>query len=389
MSTYLDRIFAGGRILAGGTGFPRPATVAQSYLSAEFRTASEEDREYRETVYPQRLTPVAGPSDIVTAVTPSNAAVTGQYEARLTAFGSPGSVAFDFRYSPQVVVDIPASALSRTRTGWAAGSLGEHLLADADLAILGKSPGAAVQSLYTEIKAGPLTRNPGSILAGVDISAISTWNTYGGNTRGGTVITPRHILCADHFPLPVGTVVHYQGNDAAHHTRTVVATQRAGDGDLRVCLLDADLPASVSPVPILPEDWTDFITTIEGLPCITTDKFRRAKIAASRDISLPPASSAVRWYAISPLDSPDIAGAADRAPWYSPAVSGDSGSPLFLLLGDDLILVALFHIPTGGSAPHHFAADINAAIAALDVAAGIATGYTLTRYDLSAFPTYP
>ena len=58
-------------------------------------------------------------------------------------------------------------------------------------------------------------------------------------------------------------------------------------------------------------------------------------------------------------------------------VSGDSGNPSFLIVGDEAILVCCLYSEIGGPAPHRFRREIQAAMDEL------CPGYKLEAFDFS------
>ncbi|MFK5283991.1 hypothetical protein ACI3PL_30880, partial [Lacticaseibacillus paracasei] len=53
------------------------------------------------------------------------------------------------------------------------------------------------------------TRNANCWLSTVDLTPIAAWNSAGILQRGPTLISPRHIIGAVHWPFAVGTTVHF------------------------------------------------------------------------------------------------------------------------------------------------------------------------------------
>ena len=70
--------------------------------------------------------------------------------------------------------------------------------------------------------------------------------------------------------------------------------------------------------------------------------------------------------------------------------TGDSGSPGIVFVNGEVVLTTTWTSGFGGSGPHLSSkiAEINAAIAAVDAAAGISTGYEVEAVDLSEFTNY-
>jgi hypothetical protein len=79
------------------------------------------------------------------------------------------------------------------------------------------------------------------------------------NQRLTTLITPRHSVSATHagYAPDVGTDVRFVTADNQVITRTVLQQYDLPDSDITVCLLDSDVPSSISPAKLLPKQFYD------------------------------------------------------------------------------------------------------------------------------------
>jgi len=226
-----------------------------------------------------------------------------------------------------------------------------------------------------------------------DLSGIVTRSSFSGGwtkERGGLLVTPRHIVCANHFQIGVGQQVQFikKGASAALDeviTHTLVAGCRFPNTDTGydnyIYQLSADVPAGINPIPYCPVS--------ERAPGIMCGKYS--------DLVLKTASSK----ALSSIGSFDIGltqfvnsvgGAygstytrtglpeyvAEWIPYFEdcsefirPVLTGDSGSQHLVIRS--ATQVGFNTISSGASE-----ASVNEAILAVDAIAGISTGRTVT-----------
>lgn len=155
------------------------------------------------------------------------------------------------------------------------------------------------------------------------------------DTLGNCVaITPRHVLVTEH-----GTEVQnqwltwIQRNGTLVSRKTIDAKTLVGGKDgatsFRVLLLDEDLPKElvcpmVKPGTELPA----------GTPMVHINQWNELRVAEI-------ASAGPYIVARAPADP-------KRAAYYKPVVGGDSGSPGFLVLGKELVILTWFTTTAGG-----------------------------------------
>lgn len=173
-------------------------------------------------------------------------------------------------------------------------------------------------------------------------TCFSPWNSNEHAFQGGTLITPKHALFAEHFsgksgsnPLHAGDVFYFLGKSNVLYKRKLQATPaRVGGSDLCLGTFDRDLPPDVIPAQVLPAGLpSNFLPP--GTPVLFTNKNKELRVAEVASFGQQ---------AIRPAQSPL------RAPWTlpGPAAIGDSGCPVFILLNDRPVLWWLFHFPNAG-----------------------------------------
>jgi hypothetical protein len=225
-----------------------------------------------------------------------------------------------------------------------------------------------------------------SISATVDLSGISPWNSTGGEYRGGTAITPRHVVWAAHYDIGTGATMRFVQMDNTVVDRTITAKTQIAGTDIMVGKLSSDLPAGITPVQVLPADWADFFPTgLQGCCAFSTaggsERFFVKEIATAGgtfSTFQPPGEL--------PFGDPsslDFLADYDRG-----VIAGDSGNPVFLL-GDDTnldeipILISHWFTAAGGPFYPGLRDELEAAITALG-----AESHTLTDADLQDFTDF-
>ncbi|MBQ3289463.1 MAG: hypothetical protein IJH50_08665 [Kiritimatiellae bacterium] len=114
---------------------------------------------------------------------------------------------------------------------------------------------------------------------GIDTSCASPRNSWYGSCKAGTAVTRRHIVLANHYPLRIGDHLSFLGTNDVSYSRTIIATSRVADTDIFVCLLGSDLPESVNPAKLLPQNYQNYIGTGRGIPGLMFDCCERAIVS--------------------------------------------------------------------------------------------------------------
>jgi hypothetical protein len=170
----------------------------------------------------------------------------------------------------------------------------------------------------------------------VDWSGASPWNSNGGYNFAGTLVTPRHLLFANHYQIGTGAVVLFVAPDNSVVTRTLSAQQSIPGTDITVGMLDSDVPDSITHYPVLSaskfeayvRDGVD--ESLFDLPIIAFDQEDHAIIRNIRKSSLYGSDKI--------LHMPASSGG--RVDFNETLISGDSGNPMFLLVGDKPVLIS-------------------------------------------------
>jgi hypothetical protein len=190
------------------------------------------------------------------------------------------------------------------------------------------------------------------------------------------MVSPRHYLCATHMHPEGYTIAFLDTNNVVHWRRTLQRVD-AGD-DTSVGILDTDLPPSVGFLPVLPGNFTNYLTA-------TFSSFIQG-IGMNQDMCLfgQPMTFGYGNFVIWNSNKTVPFGLTKN--WNVIIRGGDSSNPEMLLIGDQLILVS--HNYTVGGGPNYACqiAAINQSMHLLSTNHHAGTDYQLTQFPLTNWP---
>lgn len=348
-------------------------------------TTIQDTRDQRETIYETatyynnydvHVTVLAdqyrlSDESVITNLTPSIASWDGSRLTRIT--NGIARVQLTTSWVKQILeVDMSIVNGQQTSTfSLVPGSLADHCT-NAILTRLSGTTFPQAQPLYSSQNHSTATfiRNPNFWGADLDLTCISPSNSYSNALRAGVSISPRHILFAKHYPIPVGTTIRFVTSDNVTVTRTLTAVQSiSGDlftGDITVGLLDSDLPNTISFAKVMPSNALDYLTWMNKVLAWGTNRLEDSTIRGCSGIG---------------FDRGDYQETQEY--YYNPLVSGDSGSPFFFIINNELVVLQLMTWSWGSGTMIWDRLDsINQAMTTLG------GGYQLTQVNLSGFPNY-
>ena len=312
--------------------------------------------------------------------------------AVITITGINGSISVERTVS--VSLDVSATSIIDVIDGGVSGSARKALSDVIDGALSGANP-ATQQLIYTsQDHASPsYVRNNSFFLSSlVDaFTCFSPWNSVGANRRAGTAITKRHAVLANHYKYGSGTTVRFITADNATVTRTVVQSARIyvnGSGtDAYMVLFDSDLPESITPCKLFPSNYPNYLPAgadpdshaATDIPLLAIDQEEKGIVLDFNKRGFPFEDPAVIY------NSPKLS---DRLDFYESIIVGDSGNPIFAVIGSELWLLSTFWGSYVGPFYGGMVSELNAMITTLDTLQGDLTGYTVTEGDLSIYTTY-
>lgn len=247
----------------------------------------------------------------------------------------------------------------------------------------------AAMALFSSVNhASPsYTRNASNWAADYvsELTAISPWNSESGQMKQGVLISPRHVLFAQHYYPATTTTIRFVAADGTVCDRTldaVVSLTQTDTNypDFTIGLLDSDVDAGIAfakvmPVAAITDKLPDL--NVHHLPAASTDQ--EGKLLVRNWVNYPTTTSPTAYCAFQqPYGAgDDIA----RNAFYEGFVGGDSGSPCFVFINGEMVLLTV--VTTGGegagTSVTAYISDINAAMTTLG------GGYQLTEADVSGF----
>jgi hypothetical protein len=298
--------------------------------------------------------------------------------------------------------------------GFSEGTVSRYL-EDQVKAVIAADPTKRQVNYFSSINlpAGTYVRNTDCWARNLDLSSLSVGTSHGFDNnytlqRPGTLITPRHVLVANHYP-PYS--IRYQNRSDFLRfltpegvLRTVRVSGASGrSGDMLVLTLSADVvgcnPAKVGANWLYQNGPTFDETYYSGL-AINVDKLRQVGIVPRGRITGFCSGSPAPGSGFSQYNGVPITNAlyVNGNYFYSNITdydyvmenidlaigigSGSSGSPQYLLVNGQMVVTHCWL--TGSSGPCSWAGDgsnlvINKMILEADADAGISTGYTATQ----------
>jgi len=192
------------------------------------------------------------------------------------------------------------------------------------------------------------------------------------------LITPRHVLWARHYSMPLNTTIRFVDRNNTIVDRTITKTKAVpthghayiSGYDIVVAELDSDVPPEISFSKVMPKS----LSTIRPpssihVPVFHTDFEEKALVADLRYES----NSMVYLYIPQANTT--------RQQFFESKISGDSGNPVFMLINNEPVLMFMFTYGGAGSGTSitfHYD-DIN------NILQGWGSSYKLTDIDLSLY----
>ena len=204
----------------------------------------------------------------------------------------------------------------------------------------------------------------------IDFSCASPWNSASGTQRAGTLISKRHVVFAKHFPVGKGARILFVDNEGGVCPCHVDALRPINDCDIMIGLLNAEVTPNIHPAKVLPPDFYKTFGYDGRVPVVTFNQRERVGV-----VEMAMSTNAVDTSGITLDASTDL-----RKRFTQTLVGGDSGNPVFMIFGNEPVL--LFCVKAGGVGygPWLFKYH-NEIQAAMDA---LCPGYKLEAIDLAA-----
>lgn len=210
---------------------------------------------------------------------------------------------------------------------------------------------------------------------GLSATPIGFTNVFGGQGLP-TMISPRHYICATHMHAESYTIAFMDPSQHVYFRKTV---QRLDvTNDISVGIIDKDLPPSVGYLPLLPDNYTNYLPT-EPTSLVQGIGMNQDFCLFSQPMNLA-FPTYVAWNSARQVPG------GPSTNWNVTLRGGDSSNPDMLLIGNQLVLVS--HNASVGGGPNYafqFPA-INRAMHQLSQKNHVGSDYQITEYSLTNWP---
>jgi hypothetical protein len=163
-----------------------------------------------------------------------------------------------------------------------------------------------------------------------------------GGVGGGTLITRKHVLFAQHVPYPARPFdIFFVNKDSRTFAYKVTAIQQVEGTDIAIGTLDRDADPSLNVYRVLPDNWLQYVAN-------KTETFNVMGVTGTRSTLVLPVlyANQDKKVATGDVTSVNAGTATVSVPAFEvaraygePVRVGDSGNPIFVMLGDELVLL--------------------------------------------------
>jgi hypothetical protein len=201
-----------------------------------------------------------------------------------------------------------------------------------------------------------------------------------GGVGGGTLITKKHVLLANHVPYSQSPfMIFFINNKNVSLVYNVVKTRRVANTDILIGELDKEVDASLKIYNVLPANYLKYFETNKiNFPILYSDQERKALIGENGMINITYGST--NTLINIPKDN-------NRAQYFEALIGGDSGNIVSTIINNEVVLIGGWYMTFGTSAGlgtniPSYINEVNNTIASLS------SGYKVNEVDLSGFKMY-
>lgn len=222
-------------------------------------------------------------------------------------------------------------------------------------------------------------RNNNCWAKSLDLTGFAACVVPLGGVGGGTLITKKHVLLANHVPYSNSPfMIFFINNNNVSLVYNVMKTKRVANTDILIGELDREVDASLKVYSVLPANYLQCFGKAINFPILYSDQERKALIGENGLIN-------TTYGSINTLIN--ISKDSNRAQYFEPLIGGDSGNLVSTIINNEVVVIGGWYMTLGNMAG--LATNIPSYINEVNnTIASLTPGYKVNEVSLSNFKQY-
>ena len=223
------------------------------------------------------------------------------------------------------------------------------------------------------------TRNINCWAKDLDLTGTSCGIWGLGGVGGGTLITKKHVLLANHVPYPsLPAIIYFVDKNNNSYQHKIIKTKQVANTDILIGELDKEVDASLKIYKVLPANYLKYFGGATNFPLLYSDQERKALIGENGMINTTYGSTNTL------INIPkDV----NKAQYFEALIVGDSGNLVSTIINNEIVVIGGWYMTLGTMAG--LATNIPSYINEVNnTISSLSSGYKVNEVDLSGFKMY-
>lgn len=222
-------------------------------------------------------------------------------------------------------------------------------------------------------------RNNNCWAKSLDLSGYAACIVPLGGVGGGTLITKKHVLFANHVPYSKNPfMIFFINNNNVSLVYNVIKTRQVANTDIMIGELDREVDASLKVYSVLPANYLKYFGKDNNFPILYSDQERKALIGENGLLNTTYGSTNTLI---------NISKDSNRSQLFEPLIGGDSGNIVSTIINNEIVVIGAWYMTLGsmaglGTNVPSYINEVNNTITSLT------PGYKINEYNLSNFKQY-
>jgi hypothetical protein len=201
-----------------------------------------------------------------------------------------------------------------------------------------------------------------------------------GGVGGGTLITKKHVLLANHVPYSNSPfMMFFINNNNVSLVYNVMKTKRVANTDILIGELDKEVDSSLKVYKVLPSNYLKYFEKETNFPLLYSDQERKALIGENGAVNTTYGSTNTLI---------NISKDPNRSQYFEPLIGGDSGNIVSTIINNEIVVIGSWYMTFGSMAGlatniPSYINEINNVIVSFG-----SNNYKVDTADLSMFKMY-